>query len=87
MRPLRVVAPQPVGRQRAHLLQRVKEVRVEHFFAISPVEAFDVGVLIRFAGLDEAQGDGVRGGPDGDGLRDELRAVIQSYGIRGPRAR
>jgi len=48
---------EPVGGDRAHLIQRVEQVGAQDFLTIGPVEALDVGVLIGLAGLDEAQFD------------------------------
>ena len=40
-----------------HFVERIEQVRAEHFLAIGSIEAPDVDVLIGFARLDEAQLD------------------------------
>jgi hypothetical protein len=49
---------------------------VQHFFAIRPVEAFDVGVLLGLAGLDVPQGHVVLRTPASQGDGRELRAEV-----------
>jgi hypothetical protein len=55
MGPLGVVGREPGLGDRAHLLERIEEIGVEHLFAVCPVEAFDEGVLIGLAGLNVTQ--------------------------------
>ena len=50
-----VIAMQPVLGHRAHLLQRFKDIAVEHLRAIGSVETFYVSVLRRFTRLNVAQ--------------------------------
>ena len=50
-----VVLLEPFGGDLPHFVERLEHVGAEHFLTVSPVEALDVGVLIRLAGLDEAQ--------------------------------
>ena len=71
-----VVARQPFGRDLPHLLKRIEQVCTQHFFAIGPVKAFDVGVLIGLAPLDEAQFDVLLFAPVGKGLTGELRTIV-----------
>ena len=47
-----VVAEHPGPADVSDLRDGREDMRVEHFFAIAAVEAFDVGILVRFAGLD-----------------------------------
>jgi len=47
-----VVAVSPVFGHAPHLVEAGEDVAVEHFGAVGFVEAFDVGVLGRLAGLD-----------------------------------
>ena len=51
MGPLAVVALEPGLGEIAHLGDRFKGIRIEDFGAVTPIEAFDVGVLIRLARL------------------------------------
>jgi len=46
----------------------VKQIQVEYLGTIRPVEAFDVGVLVRLAWLDEAQLDVLFLAPVGERL-------------------
>ena len=78
MRPALVVASQPVGSHAAHLGQRLKDVAVQDLLAVSSIEAFDVAVLHRFAGLDEQQCDFVSGSPFGESVADQFWAVIHA---------
>jgi hypothetical protein len=73
-----VVAVQPVGRHVTHFLQAVEHVAVEHLGAVGLVESFDIGVLRGLAGLDVLQGDSLALSPLGQGVGDELRAVVQA---------
>ena len=52
MRSVLVVVDEELPRRLAHVVEPGEEVLIEHLFAVGPVEAFDVGVLVRFAGLD-----------------------------------
>jgi hypothetical protein len=63
MGPLGVVPLQPGRRLDPDPLQRGEEMRIEHLRSVGPVEAFDEGVLVGLAGLNEAQRDALGGGP------------------------
>ena len=76
--PLTVVNPEPRVRDGAQLRDRFKEVRVEHLGSIAPIEAFDVRVLVRLAGLDVVRRDAVLGTPVDERLRGEFGAVVPS---------
>ena len=52
MRAFFVVVDQPLPGMFAHIVKRVEEVGLQHFVAEAAVEAFDISVLRRFAGLD-----------------------------------
>ena len=54
MRPLRVVVEHPVVHELAHVGQRAEQVRVEQLAAKRAVEAFDISILRRLAGLNLA---------------------------------
>lgn len=60
------------------IIQGGEQVLVEQLIAEGPVEAFDVSVLIRLARLDILDGHAVVLGPAGEGLTEELRAVVGS---------
>jgi hypothetical protein len=55
MRTALVVAEQPVLGDVLDLLNRLEQVRIEHFRAVGSVETFDVGVLVRLTRFDESQ--------------------------------
>jgi hypothetical protein len=63
MRPFFVVDLDPVVGDSTHLMEVREYVRVEHFVAEGPVEAFHEGVLVRLPWLDEAQLDAMLGAP------------------------
>ncbi len=78
MWPLVVVAMTPVLCHAPNLVERGEHEAVQHLGAEGAVEAFDVGVLDRFAGLDVDQGDAVLLCPLPERSADELRAVVQA---------
>lgn len=65
----------PVGGL-AHVIKAGEQVLVQDLLAEGPVEAFDVGVLVRLARLDVPDGHAVELGPLHEGLAQELRAVV-----------
>ena len=52
MGPLAVVDPKPSVGQGAQFRQGFEEARVQHLGPVAPIETFDIGVLVRLAGLD-----------------------------------
>ncbi len=60
---LLVVFVYPIAGYLTHLSQRFEHVSVEYLVAESPVEALDVGILIRLARLDVAQLDVMAAAP------------------------
>lgn len=66
----------------AHLIKILEEVKIEHGTAERPVEAFDEGILVRFAGLDEAQGHIVPMCPGEHGPSAEFLAVVGADHLR-----
>jgi hypothetical protein len=52
-----VVALEPFGGDLPQLLQQVEQVCARNLFAIGPVEALDVGILVGLARLDETELD------------------------------
>ena len=77
-----VVGLEPRLGDLAHLLEIVEEIRIQHFVAVGPIEAFDVRVLIGFPRLNVPKLDIVAVTPVGELLGDELRAVVQANGQR-----
>lgn len=78
MWPLVVVSMTPVLCHAPNLVERGEHESVQYFGAEGAVEAFDVGVLGRFAGLDVDQGDAMLLCPLPERSADELRAVVQA---------
>ena len=52
-----IVGPHPVSRIVLHLLNRLDQVVAEPVVADRPIVAFDIGVLLRVAGLDVIKPD------------------------------
>ena len=42
-----VVLLEPFGGEVAHVVEGVEQIGAQHFFAVGPIEAFDVGVTDR----------------------------------------
>lgn len=68
MGPLAVVDAKPLVGDHAPLRQRFEEMRVEHFGAVAPIEAFDARVLVWPAWLDVVNNHAVGGTPLDEGL-------------------
>ena len=77
MGPLAVVDTKPSVGQGAQLRQGFEEVRVQHLGPVAPIETFDIGVLVRLAGLDVVHRDAVLGAPVHEGLGGELGPVVE----------
>jgi len=71
-----VVALDPFGGDFPHLLQGIEHIGAQHLLVVGSVEAFDIGVLVGLARLDESQLDVLLLAPIGEGLAHQLRAVI-----------
>ena len=80
MGPFAVVDPEPCVGESTQLPNRFKQVRVQHLRPIAPIEALDLGVLIRLARLDVVRGHAVLGAPVDKGLRREFGAVVDADG-------
>lgn len=78
MGPLLVVLGKPGFGVFADLRETFEQVHVEHLGSIGAIEAFDQGVLGRFARLDELEVDTVLLGPVGQADRDKFRPVVQA---------
>ena len=66
---------------RLNLIDRIEQTRIEHLGAKASVEAFDEGVLVGLAGLDEHQPDALIPGPVHEGMRGHLWTVVQPDGL------
>ena len=71
-----VVVDHPPVRGLANVFKACEQVVVQHFLAEGAVEAFDVGVLVRLAGLDVLDGHAIGFGPLREWLAQELRAIV-----------
>ena len=78
MWPVVVVSVQPVGRHVPHFLEGVEHVAVQYLGAVGLVEAFDIGVLGGLAWLDVIEGDALGLRPFGQGVGDELGAIVNA---------
>ena len=72
-----VVSVRPIGRHVSDLLQGIEHVAVQHL-AVSLIEAFDIGVLGGFAGLDVVKGNALGLGPLRQGMGNELGPVVNA---------
>lgn len=73
---LLVVLDHPLTHDLADLVEVTEQIQVQDFIAHRAVEAFDVGILVRLAGLDVADEDPVGLAPGHERLTQELRTVI-----------
>lgn len=80
VRPLLVVLDHPAVGDLPDLVEAGEQVQVEHLLAIAAIKALDVGVLVRLARLDILDQHAVGLGPAGEGLTEELRAVVPTEG-------
>lgn len=78
MRALRVVVDPPFFDDFLGLTYAGEPVLVQAFFTIPPVEAFDIGVLGRFAGVDETELNAVIISPPIEGAPPQFRAITPS---------
>ena len=78
--PLAVVNPEPGVGESAQLRDGFKEVRVQHLGSITPIEALNVGVLVRLAWLDVVRRHTVLDAPVDERLRREFGAVVDADG-------
>jgi hypothetical protein len=81
VRALHIVVDPPVFDDLAGLADAGEPVLVQAFLAVSAVETLDVGVLGRFAGIDEIQLDAVIIGPSVKRPPAQFRAVIDDQDI------
>lgn len=77
-----VVVDQEAPRGLADVVQPSKQVLIQDVFALGPVEALDVSVLIGFSRLDVLDGHAGALGPVDEGLAEELRSVIDPQDLR-----
>ena len=69
-------------RRFADIVQAGEQVPVKHLFPERAVEALDVGILVRLAGLDVLDGHAIAFGPGSERLAQEFRAVIRTTSPR-----
>lgn len=82
MGPIGVVFDPPVFYKLLGLLEAHEIVLVKALLPELPIEGFDIAVLNGLAGPDEVELHAVAVSPFIQGLADELRAVIDPYGLR-----
>ena len=63
MRPLLIVDRHPLSGDLPNLIQTLKEIEIEHFIAIGPIEPFDKRILRGATWLDMINQDPVRLSP------------------------
>jgi hypothetical protein len=63
----------------ADVFEAGEQMDVEDFLAVGPVEALDVGVLVRLAGLDLLDGHTVRFRPLHKRIAEQLRPVVHLF--------
>jgi hypothetical protein len=73
-----VVRQEPVLADGTDLFDRLKEVGVEDLLPIGPIDAFDVGILVRLARLNVVDADTTRGTPLDKDVRHKLRTVVDA---------
>jgi hypothetical protein len=73
-----IIGPHPTRCVVLHIGQRVKFILRQPFVAHCPVEAFDVGILLRIAGLDEVDLDAQLLGPSQQRAADVFRPIVAS---------
>jgi len=84
MRTVFVVIDEPTFSDCLDLLKVGEQMCIEHFGAVSAIEALDKGVLIRLSRLDIADRNALGRGPFSKGVGNHLRAVVQAYGVGRP---
>ena len=82
MWPLIIVVDHPRPDDVAHLLKIGEQVGARHFASERPVELFDVGVLVRLAGLDLQDCYVVVGAPGQERIAQQFRTVIAANRFR-----
>ena len=82
MRPDLVVTVYPFRRDVTDLVERIEQVRAQHFFAVSAVEALNVGILVGLARLNEAQLDVVLFAPISERLAGQLGTIVTANRAR-----
>lgn len=80
MRSMMAVTMQPVGRHISDFLLGIKDIAVQHFGTVGPVEFLNIGILGWLPRLDVVEGNILELGPFGQCMGDEFRAVIQVNG-------
>jgi hypothetical protein len=80
MRSFGVVLVEPAIGDSPHLLKSVKQIGVQHIFAIGRIETFNVRILSGVARFDEIAKQVMVGGPGDQGMCNELRTVVAADG-------
>ena len=78
---LRIVILSPLLGQCPYLMKVVEPMGVQHIFPVKPVQAFHISILHGLSRLYEPKFDSFSFAPLGQGLRDELWAVVAPYGL------
>jgi len=52
-----IVLLHPLRTDFSHLIERLEDIRIEHFMSHRPIESFNEGILIRLARLNIPQGN------------------------------
>lgn len=82
MGPLAVINFHPLFGEELNLLHGAEDVLIQHFVAVSAIEALDEGVLIGLTGRDVEQCNATFPAPLDKATSDELRAIIQAQRLR-----
>ena len=77
-----VVFEHPCPAELPDFVEFPEQPGVKHLLAIRPVEAFDVGVLVRFAGLNVVDQDAVLPAPVDESRAEELGPVVGAQYVR-----
>lgn len=73
---MRVIIVLPLVHQLVHVGQRAEQMNVEQFAAERAIEAFDISVLCRLAGLNPVQGNVLLLKPLAHFGADKFRAIV-----------
>lgn len=79
MWPVLVVVDMPVLDERVSLEEGVEDLAVEELVAKASLEGFDPGLVPGLIPVDEGCPGSAKATPVSDGVRDELRTVVEAY--------
>lgn len=77
-----IVGGAPVASDFSYFLERLKHVGIQDLMAEGAIEAFDVGILIRLAGLDVVKVHSLVSASGGQHVGQILGAVIDADRVR-----